>query len=209
MLLDEEFLNNTLEFPPPDKTTPHKPLLYDDQNWYPKFLYQQKSIEKICASGPATHKFKNNESIQAHLEYIFYFKWGGTSNTMETIADPSKQQQYPTPSDISSRIQIQDPTTDPRHLVYGFDFRRHILTQKAYKRLTEKPITDESIPFLTDYINPQPPRQIENEILQALIETQTKKKEKEENVKLFLLLNERRHRINQQLQQLITKSIKL
>ncbi len=65
-------------------------------------------------SGPATHKFVNSQSIQAHMEYIFRFKWGGTSSTMETIADPGKQPKYPTTDNILSTVQIQNPATDPR-----------------------------------------------------------------------------------------------
>nr|UGV38625.1 MAG: ORF1 [TTV-like mini virus] len=208
MLLDQEFLDNTLEFPQLTPDSPEqKPFLHDEQNWYPKFWYQQKSIEKICSIGPGTHKFKQRESIQAHLKYDFYFKWGGTPSTLETIADPSKQIQYPTPCDITSRIQIQDPTTDPRDLIYNFDIRRYELTQKATKRLTRSSDTEQSPSIFTDYFNPAPPQQ-EKDILQALIEAQTEKKEKEETLKLFQLLRERQQLVQQRLHRLIIQSIK-
>nr|UGV42373.1 MAG: ORF1 [TTV-like mini virus] len=209
MFLDPQFLDNTLEFyDKSDTTLPHKPFLHDQQNWYPKFWYQQESIDKICMSGPATHKFINEQSIQTHMKYMFAFKWGGTSTTMETIADPAKQPMYPTTGNILSGIQIQDPATDPRDLIYPFDFRRHTLTQKATKRLTE-PRPDEPISTISDPWNPVPYIREKENILQTLIETQTKKETKEETIKQFLLLRERQQLLNQRIQQFIIQNTKL
>nr|UGV35832.1 MAG: ORF1 [TTV-like mini virus] len=210
MPIDIEFIHNTVPYPDPDESNNeyNKPSLNQQQNWYPQFKYQQKAIDSICASGPATYKFKNNLAIEAHMKYCFYFKWGGSPTTNETIADPSKQAQYPVPDTITSTIQIQDPTTDPRSLLYSWDFRRHMLTQKATERITKNQIFDYSFPLSTDqWINPKAP-ETEKELLQTLIEAQTKKEEKEKNVQLYKQLRERQQLLNQQLQQLILSSIK-
>lgn len=208
MFLDDEFITNTLEFPDPDPSaTNQKPLLHDEQNWYPKFWYQQKSIDKICMSGPATHKFKNKDSIQAHMEYIFRFKWGGTSSTMETIADPSKQPKYPTTDNILSTVQIQNPATDPRDFIYPFDFRRHCLTQKAATRLT-KQTDDEPISLFTDPWNPIPYYPQEKDLIQAFIETQSKKEEKAQNIQQFIVLRNQQQLLQQRINRLIIQSTK-
>ncbi len=210
MPIDKEFFENVIPYPSPDEsdTFYNKPSINDQQNWYPKFKYQEKTIDLICNSGPATYKFTNNDCIQAHMKYCLYFKWGGSPTTNETIADPTKQPQYPVPDNFTTAIQIQDPSTDPAGLLYSWDFRRHMLTQKATERITKNKILDISFPLSTDnWINPKPP-ETEKDILQTLLETQTKKEEKENKVKLFKQLREHQQRLNQQLQHLILSSIK-
>lgn len=209
MFLDMEFLDNTLEFPIPNDTGgQNKPLLTDDLSWHPKFLYQQKSIDKICMSGPATHKFINGESIEAHMEYSFHFKWGGTPSTMETIADPSKQPSFPVPNNLTTTLQIQNPATDPRDLIYTFDTRRNYLTQKAIDRISEYKESDEHLPIFTDFINPQPPPKTEKDLLQTFLETQTKEEEKAQRIQLFQHLREQQQQLQYRIQQLVLQNLK-
>lgn len=210
MPIDIQFIHNTIPFPDPnpENNELNKPSLNEQQNWYPKFKYQEQTIDLICNTGPATYKFTNNSAIQAHMKYCLYFKWGGSPTTNETIADPTKQPQYPTPDNFTTGLQIQDPSTDPASLLYSWDFRRHMLTQKATERITKDKIFDISFPLSTDnWINPRPP-ETEKDILQTLIETQTKKEEKENKIKLLQQLRQHQQRINKQLQQLILSNIK-
>lgn len=210
MFLDEEFVNNTKEFlDTSHETADNKPFLTDQQNWYPKFWYQQKSINKICMAGPATHKWKNNESIEAHIKYMFAFKWGGSSSTMESIADPSKQPRYPTPDNITERFQIENPATDPRDYLYPWDFRRHILTRKATERLTEKREPDELFSTFTDLWNPNPYNHEEKDPLQAFLETQTQKKDKEQKVQQLKLLQQQQRLLQQRINQFLIQNTKL
>lgn len=211
MPMDMSFLENTIPYPYADEAHNdlNKPTIFQQQNWYPQFAYQQQTINKICESGPATYKFTNNNCIQAHLKYSVHFKWGGSPLSTETIADPSKQPQYPVPDNITSAVQIQDPTWDPRNIVYSWDFRRDMLTQKAVKRLKEQTEIDKPFPISTDrWINPQPP-ETEKDILQTLLETQTKKEEKKNKILLLQQLRDHQHRLNEQLRHLMLSSIKL
>ena len=206
LLIDETFIENTLEFPPPG-TEPDeaRPTLQDLLSWHPKFRYQQQSIDKICMSGPGT--CKSLFSIQAHCEYNFLFKWGGTSTTMETIADPSKQIIYPIPNNITSQIQIENPATNPETMLFPWDIRRDVCTQKAIKRLREYETIDHSLSISTvSPTNPRPP-QTEKDILETLIKTQTKKETKKNNLEILKQLRNKQQHLNQQLQQLIMESL--
>lgn len=206
LLIDEPFINNTVEYPPPG--TEHneaRPLLTDLLSWHPKFLYQQQSVDAICMSGPGS--CKSQFSIQAHCQYNFSFKWGGSSTTMETIADPSKQRVYPVPNNLPEQIQIENPSTNPETMLFPWDFRRDICTQKAIKRLREYETTDHSLSLPTvSWTNPRPP-ETQKDILETLIKTQTTKEKKKDNLQILQLLRNKQQLLNQQLQQLILESL--
>lgn len=206
LLIDQPFIDNTLPYPPPG--TEHdeaRPILADLLSWHPKFKYQQQSIDKICMSGPGT--CKSLFSIQAHCEYNFVFKWGGSSTTMETIADPSKQIVYPVPNNITNQIQIENPATDPETMLFPWDIRRDICTQKAIKRLREYQTTDHSLPISTvSPTNPRPP-ETQKDVLEALLQTQTKKETKKNNIEILKQLRNKQQLLNNQLQQLIMESL--
>lgn len=207
MLLDDEFIQNTLEYYDPSEHENYPPPLLSDQlSWHPKFKYQQKAVNKICMSGPGT--CKSNLAIQAKMDYTFSFKWGGSSTTMETIADPSKQPSYPTPNNIAERLQIENPATNPETFIYPWDIRRDICTQKAITRISNYPTIDDSISLSTEsWTNPKPPENA-TEVIQALLEAQTTEKEKETKLQLLQQLRNKQQLLNQQLQQLILSSIK-
>lgn len=209
MFLDEAFIENETQYPDPHNHANPPPLHYET-SWFPKLYYQQKSIDKICMCGPATPKANFITSIQAHMEYIFYFKWGGTSSTMETIADPSKQIQYATPSNLQTTIQIENPMSDPSYNIYPWDCRRHILTQKCIERITKDRETDSTLFQPTAILfNPRPPETSEKELLQTLIEAQATEEEKANKVRIYQQLRERQHNLQQRIRELIISTVKL
>lgn len=118
---------------------------YQLKHWYPKFYYQQEAIEELLMCGPAVPRSDCSKTIQAHMLYKFYFKWGGNPSTMETVADPASQPTYPLPSGQFQNNEINDPSTDIKDLLYTFDVRRHLITQKAKKRIFEKPTYDSNL----------------------------------------------------------------
>lgn len=56
---------------------------------------------------------------------------------MSTIEDPKEQPTYAIPSNIKSTNSLQNPETAPERLLYSFDQRRHEITKKALKRITQ------------------------------------------------------------------------
>nr|UGV38640.1 MAG: ORF1 [TTV-like mini virus] len=113
----------------------------DYQHWYPRFKYQFQSINDICKTGPGTVKL-STKSVEAHMMYTFYFKWGGCPNELENIADPCNQPKYPVPNNFIQGTEIQNPISSPTKELYQFDFRRYMLTNKAAKRITENSISE-------------------------------------------------------------------
>nr|UGV36194.1 MAG: ORF1 [TTV-like mini virus] len=211
MFLDHEFIQNMpVYYDTHPQAGEQKVPLADELSWHPMFKYQQKSVNLICMSGPGTYKFPNNEHIEAHLHYLFRFKWGGSSSTMETIADPEKQPQFADPNNLSTGLQVQDPGTDPSTMLYNFDFRRHVLTQKATERITKREYTDETVSFPTDHwINPQPQQKTERDFWETLIQAQASEEKKENTQQLLRQLRERQQHLNNKLQRLIMESLKL
>lgn len=210
MFLDENFIENMPVYsdPHPDQIEEH-PLLSDQLSWHPKFKYQKKSINLICSTCPGSYKFSVNESINAHMHYVFYFKWGGSPSTMETIANPEKQPKYTTPGNIPTGLQIQNPATDPASMLHNFDIRRYTLTQKATERLTKHPIIDDPLPIFTEpAFNPEPPPKTEKDILETIIQAQQSEKEAENKLQLLRKLKLQQQQLQLKLQHLILTSIK-
>lgn len=118
---------------------------YQLKHWYPKYYYQEEAIEELLMSGPAVPRPDCSKTVQAHMLYKFLFKWGGNPATMETVADPASQPTYPLPSGQFQYPEINDPSTDIKDLLYTFDVRRHLITQKAKKRILEKPTYDSNL----------------------------------------------------------------
>ena len=112
-------------------------------NWYPCWQYQKQAIENILMAGPAV--CKNDQQIQAHLNYTFYFKWGGNPTSMESVYDPCSQPSYPLPNTFQQTPEIENPEYDPTKQIYNFDIRRHFITQTAAKRITENSKTELSL----------------------------------------------------------------
>nr|UGV37736.1 MAG: ORF1 [TTV-like mini virus] len=212
IFIDDNFIENyPVHFDPhPDHTEDtFKPLLSDQLSWHPKFKYQKQSINLLCSTCPGSYKFSINESVNINMNYIFYFKWGGSPSTLETIANPDKQPKYPTPGNITTGLQIQDPLTDPASLIYNFDIRRDELTKKAVRRITSHDIADQPIELFTEpKYNPRPPPKTEKDLLQLLIEKTSQQKEAEERIQLFRHIREKQHNLHLKLIHLLTSNIK-
>lgn len=123
-----------------------QPNPQDQLRWYPSTQMQQTTINTIALSGPASPKQPPLESIQAKVNYTFYFKWGGNPPPMDTITDPKDQIHYHIPTNVRQTTSLQNPTTNPEYYLYAFDQRRHQLTEKAIRRLqTDYPTKKSSI----------------------------------------------------------------
>lgn len=111
------------------------PSPYDFDRWYPSLQMQQQTITSICSSGPGSPKQPPLNSIEAKIEYCFYFKWGGNPPPMETITDPKDQPEIHIPTNLQQTNSLQNPANDPAMYLYNFDERRQFLTKAAIKRL--------------------------------------------------------------------------
>nr|UHK05155.1 MAG: ORF1 [Torque teno midi virus] len=109
------------------------------QYWYPTLEHQQQTINNIVKCGPYITRPEGKKSNwELHIKYCFYFKWGGALQSNTTVADPSKQTDYPVPDQLYKTIQVTDPKTNiPASLLHTWDFRRGFLTKKALKRMYE------------------------------------------------------------------------
>nr|UGV38165.1 MAG: ORF1 [TTV-like mini virus] len=127
--IDREFLRGDS----PYETEHRKP--YDELSWYPKLNFQQRTINEIVASGPATPKLPPDTNTEAHMEYQFLFKLGGCPPPMDEVCDPLTRSKFPTPSNILSSTLLQDPQTPIEYYLSSFDERRGMLTERAAKRI--------------------------------------------------------------------------
>nr|UGV37531.1 MAG: ORF1 [TTV-like mini virus] len=117
----------------------------DITHWFPRYKYQRQAVDNIVKTGPAVATGDNVQNIQAKCKYTFYFKWGGNTEPQETIFDPNSQPITPTPNNFNFSNEIIDPSTDITTEIYPWDFRRHILTATAAKRIKESPLTDQTL----------------------------------------------------------------
>nr|ALN98251.1 ORF1 [Gorilla anellovirus] len=148
----------------------------DSAHWYPKFLYQQSTVNAICISGPGSPKGEGVKSIQAKMEYTFRFKWGGCPAPMENITDPCQQSIFPVPDKINQRLQIQSPELCPTTNLYSWDERRQTITKTAAKRLktdselTKFMLTDGTTTSRPTMDPPTTPFPKEEKIIQEILE---------------------------------------
>nr|UGV34570.1 MAG: ORF1 [TTV-like mini virus] len=154
------------------------PSEFSRKHWYPKVQFQDQTIENICMSGPACPRLNNNEYMQAFVKYKFHFKWGGCPKKLEKACDPCSQPIWTTPDNLTRRLEIKDPNTDPLTELYSWDWSGDYVDTEAIQRIKEHTKTDP-----TNFIS------TENKNLPT---TATKKKEKqtpqEETKTLFLQL---------------------
>lgn len=120
----------------------------DKLHWHPKYSMQTEQLELIAETGPAAPKINNTKQIEAHLNYDFLFKWGGSPAPMETITDPADQEKFPSPSNQLQGLQIESPGKPKQYYLYTFDEKRSELTLPAAKRL-KKDFTTPT--FFTDF----------------------------------------------------------
>nr|UGV35128.1 MAG: ORF1 [TTV-like mini virus] len=159
----------------------------DKDKWYPCFQYQQEANNDICVAGPGTPKIPNGVTVEAKLDYKFYFKWGGDLPPMATNSDPTEQPWYPVPNNFAPPNSLQNPTTAPQTFLYAFDERRGELTKTAAERI-KKDWEPKDLSFL-----PTEPRFGEKINIQETQEETTSEEEEEEQ-NLFNLLQQQRHK---------------
>lgn len=130
--------------------SPYEPSVNptDANRWYPCVQYQQEILNTIASSGPGSPKIPPLEAREITFEYCFYFKWGGNPAPMSTIEDPKTQTNYPMPNNFRSSTSLQNPESNPASILYAFDERRHQITKKALKRISQDWPTKEY--FITD-----------------------------------------------------------
>nr|UGV34277.1 MAG: ORF1 [TTV-like mini virus] len=172
----------------------------DNDRWYPCFQFQQIMYNIICTSGPGTPKIPEGDTVEAKMQYCFYFKWGGNPPPMSTIEDPKEQPTYAIPSNIKSTNSLQNPETAPERLLYSFDQRRHEITKKALKRISKDWETEKTSLLPTDST-----RFAEPTILQTQASETSSDEEKEEE-NLYLKLQQQRNK-QQRLKQRIVETL--
>nr|UGV35301.1 MAG: ORF1 [TTV-like mini virus] len=131
--LDDSFINGQA----PYDNDAENIIPYDLSHWFPKWKFQRKAIDNLLMTGPGVCKAESVQSIQAFMRYKFFFKWGGNSSQLETIADPNSQPLGPDPNNEFLSNEINDPEESIENLLYKWDIRRHQLTQAATKRIKE------------------------------------------------------------------------
>lgn len=127
----------------------------DKTKWFPTLKNQQESINAIVKSGPFIPKlgYDRKSTWELHGFYTFFFKFGGTFTTEETLADPSRQGTYITPTLLKERVQIYNPEKQKAAtILHGWDYRRGMLTSSAIKRMCTDAETDTD--FQTDISEP-------------------------------------------------------
>nr|UGV36183.1 MAG: ORF1 [TTV-like mini virus] len=144
--IDEDFLHNRSPYRPGDNAI----IPSDNENWHPKVAFQVQSLNHIACSGPFTAKLPKQISCEAHMQYTFHFKLGGSPAPMEVLTAPENQPKYPSPNNIITSTSLQSPTTPIEQFLYHFDQRRDQLTQKALKRIQTYTETETPLLQITD-----------------------------------------------------------
>ena len=173
--------------------------VYERGHWYPRWEHQKRAIENLLMTGPAVARPGDNESIQAHLQYQFLFKWGGNPSTLETVIDPNIQPVVPDPTTGLQNFEIISPATTIENFLYNWDTRRELLTQAATNRITKIQTNDQYMftDGTTTSTDIQTPQQKETQA-----KTTTEEKEQEELFQHLLQLQQHNNLLQQRFRQL-------
>nr|UGV37310.1 MAG: ORF1 [TTV-like mini virus] len=195
VILNETFINGQGPY-----GVPHAEIsAYHNSHWYPRFQFQKEALEEILITGPAVCHPPKDNSIQAHIKYDFFFKWGGNPARMETLADPNSQPIEPTPNIQLTTNEIICPTSNPADLLYTWDIRRDLLTTTAAERIKQIPINEQYV--LTDGTSTSTDIPIKTQKTQE--ETATEK-EKETLLRQLNLIQQYNQQLQQRFRQLKT-----
>lgn len=172
----------------------------DYNRWHPSLQMQYESINNICMCGPGTPKLGDKDTTEAKIEYVFYFKFGGSPPAMSEIEDPAQLPKYTIPSNIRSANTIESPSTPMHTFLYNFDTKKDIITRKAAKRITKDYTTKKTMftdgtslsTFQEEIYNPQETSESEEEE-KTLIEQLKQQRQQQQQLKQRLL-----QRLNQQ-----------
>nr|UHK03812.1 MAG: ORF1 [Torque teno midi virus] len=113
--------------------------------WWPNVNRQMQTLNAIVESGPYIQNYSEDKYSNWELKYkyLFCFKWGGPQNNEPDVADPKSLPTYPTPDTVSKSIQIVNPEKlSSESILHSWDFRRGIVTPKAFKRMLDNISTD-------------------------------------------------------------------
>nr|UGV36690.1 MAG: ORF1 [TTV-like mini virus] len=184
--IDQDFINGNSPYRPKQP-----PTASDQSNWHPKVTFQYQTINAICVSGPATIKLPPKISTEAHVNFKFYFKLGGCAAPIKTIDDPEKQPEFPVPNNILHSTSLQSPDIPYQNFLYSFDWRRHLIKEKAIQRIQKysEPETTALSSTGINYFNPQAAPD------ERTSETDSSEEEKEKETLLLLL---RQYKFRQQ-----------
>nr|UGV38138.1 MAG: ORF1 [TTV-like mini virus] len=173
----------------------------DAHIWHPQFQFQELTHNDIVSSGPGIIRLTQGQTVEASLDYKFYFKWGGNPPPMDTIKDPGEQPTYPIPRNELLTNSLQNPATDPSTFLWQFDERRGQITEKAAKRL-QTDYSTETTSFTDGAHHFSPPIQTTKET-----SPETSSEEEEEETPLLLKLQQQ-YLQQQQLRHRILKTMK-
>lgn len=109
--------------------------------WRPEMLFQEQVMRDICETGPFSYKDDYQNSCLV-MRYQFNFTWGGNLVSQQDIRNPCKEtSDTPGSSRQPRAVQVVDPTSmGPRWVFHSWDWRRGFLSDKAIRRLREKPL---------------------------------------------------------------------
>nr|UGV44421.1 MAG: ORF1 [Torque teno virus] len=113
--------------------------------WRPELLFQEQVLTDLSMSGPFSYK-DDLKNTTITMKYRFDFKWGGNMLYQQTIRNPCRGDGQPSDSHRDTRsVQIVDPITmGPRYAFHQWDWRRGWLSDKALKRMLQKPLDFEA-----------------------------------------------------------------
>lgn len=135
--------------------------------WFPTIEHQVQTINNIVQAGSYIPRLENERynTWELKSKYIFYLKWGGAQQPDATAEDPSKQASYDVPDKIKQAIQIGNPSKQsPYATLHSWDYRRGIITPKAYRRMLENQSTDTDFQTDTEYQPPKKKKKITNQM---------------------------------------------
>lgn len=156
VIVTDQFNERATAYIPVDKTFregfgPYEAPItkYDQGHWNIKTMFQQKSINDICLSGPGCSRPPYSNYVQAKMSYNFHLKWGGCPKVLEKPYDPCSQPTWDIPSNYNASISIQNPNTEPSTELQQWDWRRDYIKQKAIERIKKHTDTDETLQIFT------------------------------------------------------------
>nr|UGV44169.1 MAG: ORF1 [Torque teno virus] len=121
--------------------------------WRVCLAFQNQVMTDIAMSGPFSYPDElKNTTVTA--KYKFRFKWGGNMLYQQTIKNPCTDEHHADSYRQPRDVQVSDPiTVGPRYAFHQWDWRRGWLSDKALKRMLQKPLDFEYYP-----ITPKRPR---------------------------------------------------
>lgn len=117
------------------------------------FKLSVDSLNTLIRSGPFVSKGLT-KNISIYCKYKAYFKFGGPSPTEEISPGEAPSNIPPnSPTKASKRfsgLQIRDPATVGSGVAHSWEYRRGLLTQRGFQRLTEISPTEATLGDLSE-----------------------------------------------------------